>query len=57
MVAIASPERFVVGLDVSENAIKQATKVRANTFVFLDLVLQSFKDLCYKTAILCNLSA
>uniref|UniRef100_M1CD65 Thiopurine S-methyltransferase n=1 Tax=Solanum tuberosum TaxID=4113 RepID=M1CD65_SOLTU len=44
VVAIASPERFVVGLDVSENAIKQATKVRANTFVFLDLVLQSFKD-------------
>lgn len=27
VVAIASPERFVVGLDVSENAIKQATKV------------------------------
>ncbi|XP_055820066.1 uncharacterized protein LOC129888994 isoform X4 [Solanum dulcamara] len=28
VVAIACPERFVVGLDVSENAIKQATKLR-----------------------------
>lgn len=39
--AIACPERFVVGLDVSENAIKQATKVRVNTFGYFDLVLQS----------------
>lgn len=40
MVALACPERFVVGLDVSEIAIKQATKVRANTFGYFDLVCQ-----------------
>lgn len=38
VVAIACPERFVVGLDISENAIKQATKVRANTFDHFNLV-------------------
>ncbi|WMV40848.1 hypothetical protein MTR67_034233 [Solanum verrucosum] len=41
VVAIASPERFVVGLDVSENAIKQATKLfssskSAENFAFLE---------------------
>uniref|UniRef100_A0A3Q7HLR5 Thiol methyltransferase 2 n=1 Tax=Solanum lycopersicum TaxID=4081 RepID=A0A3Q7HLR5_SOLLC len=41
VVAIASPERFVVGLDVSENAIRQATKLSsssksAENFVFLE---------------------
>ncbi|XP_016471121.1 putative thiol methyltransferase 2 isoform X1 [Nicotiana tabacum] len=41
VVAIACPERFVVGLDVSENAIKQATKLfssskRAEYFAFLE---------------------
>ncbi|XP_055820064.1 thiocyanate methyltransferase 1 isoform X2 [Solanum dulcamara] len=41
VVAIACPERFVVGLDVSENAIKQATKLfssskSAENFAFLE---------------------
>ncbi|KAK4349349.1 hypothetical protein RND71_032104 [Anisodus tanguticus] len=41
VVAIACPERFVVGLDISENAIKQATKLfssskSAEYFAFLE---------------------
>ncbi|KAL3329951.1 hypothetical protein AABB24_034023, partial [Solanum stoloniferum] len=40
VVAIASPERFVVGLDVSENAIKQATKVAV-------LIIKKCGEFCF----------
>lgn len=38
MVAIACPERYVVGLDISDSAIKTAIEVRADCVLTLFLV-------------------
>lgn len=40
MVAIACPERYVVGLDISDSAIKTAIEVRADCILTLFLVAE-----------------
>lgn len=39
VIAIASPDRYVVGLDISESAIEIATKVTADCFFYVSKTL------------------